>query len=1006
MGQSLAIPRVIPNDWKRLDLIINKIKFRLGRDSSPIFTGLTITGLTATRVLFAGTGGVISDDAGLTYVSATDILTAGTFNATDVDCILEASGTNVFRIGASVNNNIFVGEGVFSNDDGEKNVGFGFEAGANNTVAGAGTGQRNLYMGFQAGKGIVGSNANNCVALGYTALLLNDSGDDCVAIGAVSLQRNTGDSNTAIGRSTLAFNTTGKQNTAIGDVAGLLNVIGDFNTFIGKGAGQNSIASNNLFIGRFCGLRITSGASDLFLGTGAGQRQTTNSNILIIDNQDRSTAAAELTNSLIYGVFSATPASQSLRVNAGTFILGNPVHSDADDGGAVLLQGIREDGAGTPTVAGQIEISHDGSGANDQLGKIVVSVNTGSGLVQALEIGSDLLATFAGKLIAGAFASPLDVTNTREYGVELHYSGNNYDVTGIRSRAQLVTTDTSASAQGALLQAANNDGINAGVLNGALIEAIGKSTANAATITTMRGALVGAEWGAFDTVTNLKTLHVRTHSLNSSSAGSFDTGYGIYIENEAVGGNGQALDAGIYFKGTSLSAGNKAFTYGVDFSGATYGSADIKLSDDSVINDANNRWGIGTSNPATKVEISHAGFVKLRVTNTDNSVSGELVAGFGASAGFWLQSQSNHPLYFSTNSGNAKMTLAIDGNFGIGTIIPTAALQMGNDKLIAVDVNAGLTASTTQEQGQGALTAQVNEISTVANDGDTITLPAAVTGIEIEIINNGANTLKIFPASGDDLGLGTGATTSFEELEANERVKFVAYDTTNWAKESTTEIIHAEIHDEDNTNAFVINDAGGDFHSFHTNGLVAGDLADWTFDAGGAGTSHAITGIVQAGSDITVTTGDAHGLAVGDIISQTNLADAAYVGVFEVLTVPLTTTYTVTASYTATGTGTMDQAATLEANAVAAGVYSFAYYMSGTPVSPNETFDFQLYKGATAVTGSKVRRKFGAGGDFGSTAGGGVVSVASGEKISFALSNEDSAANLIIRNLTIVLIRL
>lgn len=43
MGQSLAIPRVIPEDWKRLDLIVNKIKMRLGRDASPTFAGLTVT---------------------------------------------------------------------------------------------------------------------------------------------------------------------------------------------------------------------------------------------------------------------------------------------------------------------------------------------------------------------------------------------------------------------------------------------------------------------------------------------------------------------------------------------------------------------------------------------------------------------------------------------------------------------------------------------------------------------------------------------------------------------------------------------------------------------------------------------------------------------------------------------------------------------------------------------------------------------------------------------------
>ena len=43
-NQSLAIPRVIPNDWKRLDLIVNKIKFHMGRNSSPTVAGVTVTG--------------------------------------------------------------------------------------------------------------------------------------------------------------------------------------------------------------------------------------------------------------------------------------------------------------------------------------------------------------------------------------------------------------------------------------------------------------------------------------------------------------------------------------------------------------------------------------------------------------------------------------------------------------------------------------------------------------------------------------------------------------------------------------------------------------------------------------------------------------------------------------------------------------------------------------------------------------------------------------------------
>lgn len=53
--------------------------------ASPDFTGLSISGLTATRVLFAGASGVISDDAGMTYVSGTDTLTVGVVDGATID---------------------------------------------------------------------------------------------------------------------------------------------------------------------------------------------------------------------------------------------------------------------------------------------------------------------------------------------------------------------------------------------------------------------------------------------------------------------------------------------------------------------------------------------------------------------------------------------------------------------------------------------------------------------------------------------------------------------------------------------------------------------------------------------------------------------------------------------------------------------------------------------------------------------------------------------------------
>jgi hypothetical protein len=74
-------------------------------------------------------------------------------------------------------------------------------------------------------------------------------------------------------------------------------------------------AGDNTAIGSYAGNSLTSGAENLFLGSYAGSSQTTNSNLLIIDNQDRGTASAEATDSLIYGQFNSTVSSQRLTVN-------------------------------------------------------------------------------------------------------------------------------------------------------------------------------------------------------------------------------------------------------------------------------------------------------------------------------------------------------------------------------------------------------------------------------------------------------------------------------------------------------------------------------------------------------------------------------------------------------------------------------------------------------------------------------------------------------------------
>jgi len=94
-----------------------------------------------------------------------------------------------------------------------------------------------------------------------------------------------------------------------------------------------------------------------------------------------------------------------------------------------------------------------------------------------------------------------------------------------------------------------------------------------------------------------------------------------------------------------------------------------------------------------------------------------------------------------------------------------------------VTTKTGITASTTQSQGQQVLAADINEISTCANANDVVTMPKARASKWVTIINNGAETLQIFPNIDDDLG--SGANTSVT-LAAAGIVTYRAYDGTNW----------------------------------------------------------------------------------------------------------------------------------------------------------------------------------------------------------------------------------
>lgn len=365
---------------------------KLGPAADVTFKSLTLTGLTATRVLFAGAGGVVSDDAGFTYASATDILTAGTYNATDEDNILQVDGTTIFKADLDrVEPNFFVGSsvGVGAGATASANVGIGYNIMTNLTLGGA-----NVGIGYQALRDVTEGTSN--FGLGSQALLSLIGADDCVAIGKNAGQSVTsGNSNILIGANAGLSITTRGGNTYIGSGAGRLN-IGEGNVGIGgdvlRGTGSRAIwnvgiggvslysitiGEYNVGIGAWTGFSLSSGDRNIFLGPYSGYNQTTNSDLLIIDNRNRGSIAAELTDCLICGVFNATPASQSLRFNVGTTTWHNATHTDDDGGRKSQLNFKGQQSGGEETTLARIEVGHDGS-SDDEKGYWDLFINDGN----------------------------------------------------------------------------------------------------------------------------------------------------------------------------------------------------------------------------------------------------------------------------------------------------------------------------------------------------------------------------------------------------------------------------------------------------------------------------------------------------------------------------------------------------------------------------------------------------------------------------------------------------
>ena len=97
----------------------------------------------------------------------------------------------------------------------------------------------------------------------------------------------------------------------------------------------------------------------------------------------------------------------------------------------------------------------------------------------------------------------------------------------------------------------------------------------------------------------------------------------------------------------------------------------------------------------------------------------------------------------------------VNSNFSdIATEITNSIDKDGQTPISGIlqhSVTVGQTANTGSVQGNNPITTEFYEIATCANAGDSCTLPAAKAGQLVIIVNNGANSADVFPASGDKI---------------------------------------------------------------------------------------------------------------------------------------------------------------------------------------------------------------------------------------------------------------
>jgi len=286
-----------------------------------------------------------------------------------------------------------------------------------------------------------------------------------------------------------------------------------------------------------------------------------------------------------------------------------------------------------------------------------------------------------------------------------------------------------------------------------------------------------------------------------------------YMASSSVGGGSivtvGALDSGSITSGFgTINTGSSTITTTGAITGGSVVADDINLNgkvivmtgdtDDTVTMTA---AANGAFSLVTVDDAAAAGNIQITADGTvDIDSAGVLTLDSGAAINIEPASGSAILLdgTISVDAGVVTGATSITSTAFVGTLSTAAQANITSvgtltgltiSGALIKSVTNSITAGSTQSQaGATALTTDINRVTVSGTDGDGVKLPTAVAGAKVEIINDdAAQTIQIWPATGDAIDGGSANAVDANTLAPGGDRTYFSVDATNWYTKSSDE---------------------------------------------------------------------------------------------------------------------------------------------------------------------------------------------------------------------------